>query len=298
MNEMPSTLTANGTLRERRLSDTALERHWIYGALDIQSVFGDPIDEVFEVALSDVATDRILICKSNVELQYSYNGGRLKDAHALQNDFGFMSKGSSVYGIFQQQAPALTVGIPDALKQTFLDDCSPKCTLDEPIGLTGGLINAPTYATMLDDFLVSGGIDGRVRAESLITLLLGDLYRTVGKESSQREERRLSPRAIAMLEEYIDTHLDEKISLETLAALVNVSQFHFVRRFKATTGLPPHQFVIRHRLEKVKSYLQKSELSLAQITHCCGFSSQSHMSRLFRRYIGVTPANYRNTWSS
>ncbi|MEL6573985.1 MAG: AraC family transcriptional regulator [Pseudomonadota bacterium] len=190
------------------------------------------------------------------------------------------------------------MGIPDTLKQTFVNDCRPKCTLDEPIGLAGGLLNAQAYATLLDDFLVSGGIGGNLRAESLVTLLLGDLYRTVAKESAQREDRRLSPRAIAMLEDYIDTHLDEKIRLETLAALVNVSQFHFVRRFKATTGLPPHQFVIRHRLEKVKSYLQKSELSLAQIARCCGFSSQSHMSRLFRRYIGVAPANYRNSWWS
>jgi len=298
MNEISSNLTANVTMNERRLSDTAIERHWIHANLDIMSVFGDPIETPLDVSLLDVPTDRILILKSNVEVSYAYNGGRLKHTRAMQNDFGFLSKGSSVNGIFEQQVPATTIGIPDSLKEAVLTECGPGFNIDEPIDLSAGLINAQVYATLLDEFLLSGGIDGNLRAESLLTLLLGDLYRTVSKNNNLREDRRFGPSAIAMLEDYIDEHVDEKIDLETLAALVNVSQFHFVRRFKAITGLPPHQFVIRHRLEKVKSCLQKSDLALAQIAHDCGFSSQSHMSRLFRRYIGVTPANYRKGLSS
>ena len=105
----------------------------------------------------------------------------------------------------------------------------------------------------------------------------------------------LDAASIARLTEYVDTHVDEKIHINHLAEIVGVSQFHFARRFKEATGLPPHQFILRHRVEKVKGLLQQPKMSLAEISYCSGFSSQSHMSTQFKKSVGMSPNLYRKT---
>jgi AraC family transcriptional regulator len=94
--------------------------------------------------------------------------------------------------------------------------------------------------------------------------------------------------------EYIEEHLDGCPSLEQLAAVARLSPYHFARQFKAATGLPPHRYVIMRRVERAKHLLQAgTDLSLAEVAACAGFSDQSQFSRHFKRLLGVTPGQFR-----
>jgi AraC-like DNA-binding protein len=67
--------------------------------------------------------------------------------------------------------------------------------------------------------------------------------------------------------------------------------YHFARQFKNATRLPPHQYLILRRVERAKQLLQAgSGLSLAEVAAHSGFSDQSHLSRHFKRLVGVSPA--------
>ncbi|MCW2718550.1 MAG: AraC family transcriptional regulator [Pseudonocardiales bacterium] len=94
--------------------------------------------------------------------------------------------------------------------------------------------------------------------------------------------------------DYIHQHLGESISLADLATEVGLSRFHFARRFRATTGTPPHEFVIRERVDRARMMLERSNTPLLDIACACGFADQSHMTREFKKRVGVTPGRYRS----
>lgn len=142
--------------------------------------------------------------------------------------------------------------------------------------------------------LRTGGALGRLYAESLAQALVIRLL-TFGTQASVPEMRisALPKRVLASLCEWIEMDLPRDFSLDELARFTGYSRAHFVRMFRAATGLTPHQFVLTRRIERAKLLLRQRETSLIDIAAICGFSSQSHMTNLFRQHVGTTPANYR-----
>ena len=145
--------------------------------------------------------------------------------------------------------------------------------------------------------LLTGGPGGRLCAESLANVLVVRLIRQVAsgpstKEVAHKAGGRLPRPAMRAVEEYIDAHLDQNFALADLAAVAHLSEFHFAKLFKQTTGLPPHQFVIRQRVERAKRLITARQLSLAQVAVEAGFSDQSHLTRHFKRLVGVTPSRF------
>jgi AraC family transcriptional regulator len=98
-----------------------------------------------------------------------------------------------------------------------------------------------------------------------------------------------------LLNQYLDENLDRNISLAELGGVVQLSEFHFARKFRTEFGCPPHTYVMRKRIERAKAQLAQRNIPLKVVAANTGFSDQSHMTRLFRRLLGVTPAEYRNS---
>jgi AraC family transcriptional regulator len=85
------------------------------------------------------------------------------------------------------------------------------------------------------------------------------------------------------------------LSLQALASESGYSRVHFVRMFRAATGYSPHNYLLNLKLERARELLQNPSMSLIDIAFDCGFSSHSHMSRIFHKAIGVTPSAYRRS---
>jgi AraC family transcriptional regulator len=94
---------------------------------------------------------------------------------------------------------------------------------------------------------------------------------------------------------YVEEHLAEDITVADLANVACLSIFHFTRAFAGATGVPPHRYVSRRRLETARAMIATGRTSLSEIAHDCRFSSQSSFTRAFRRATGMTPAEYRRT---
>jgi AraC family transcriptional regulator len=94
---------------------------------------------------------------------------------------------------------------------------------------------------------------------------------------------------------YVEEHLAEDITVADLANVACLSIFHFTRAFAGATGVPPHRYVSRRRLETARAMIATGRASLSEIALECRFSSQSSFTRAFRRATGMTPAEYRQT---
>lgn len=99
----------------------------------------------------------------------------------------------------------------------------------------------------------------------------------------------LPQRQLQQVSNYIENHLDQNLSLEELAKVVDITPHHFSKLFKQSTGLPPHSYMICCRVERAKQLLLKGELSIAEVATMVGFSDQSHFSKCFKRLVGTTP---------
>lgn len=92
---------------------------------------------------------------------------------------------------------------------------------------------------------------------------------------------------------YVDSNLSQSIRNEDLAALLRLNTAHFARAFRASVGEPPHEYVIRRRMEHARALMLSTCASLSEIALDCGLADQSHLTRLFRRHFGESPAAWR-----
>ena len=104
---------------------------------------------------------------------------------------------------------------------------------------------------------------------------------------------RLAPWQARRAIDYVEANLADTISVERMAALTRLSRSHFSRAFRSDFGESPYAYVIRRRIEQAKEMMLRTDESLAYIARACGLSDQPHLTRLFRRIVGTSPASWR-----
>ena len=102
-------------------------------------------------------------------------------------------------------------------------------------------------------------------------------------------------RHLRKVQDYVDEHLAEEISIESLAERVDLSSSHFSHVFKESTGMTPLQFVTRQRMTRAQQLIRETGLSIIRVGLDVGYTSPSHFAQVFRRVVGVTPTEFRSS---
>jgi AraC family transcriptional regulator len=103
----------------------------------------------------------------------------------------------------------------------------------------------------------------------------------------------LSPWQLRRATDFIATHLDGDPTIAQLARECGLSPGYFARAFRRTTGVTPHQWLIRKRFERAQQLLLRGRIELAEVAVACGFVDQSHFSRVFAKLAGMSPGKWR-----
>jgi AraC family transcriptional regulator len=141
-------------------------------------------------------------------------------------------------------------------------------------------------ARMIESTLIA---DGAILA--IFAALAGHGTRRSGKAKRGLADWQLR-RVVEKLESLRD------VSVAELAASANLSPFYFSRAFKQTTGVAPHHFQQRVRIERAKELLAGTGLSITEIALSVGYESSQTLARVFRKNVGTTPAAYRRCIAS
>ena len=144
--------------------------------------------------------------------------------------------------------------------------------------------------------VVRGSPAGSLFGETVgaaIALYLARHYSTRSEGPSQAAGG-LDDLSLNRVLEYIYANLGCDLHLKELADVVNLSTFHFAKQFKRSTGCSPHQYVLQRRLERAKELLRNPHISLSEVSLRAGFADQSHLSSVFRRFVGLTPSRFRD----
>ncbi|MGA2042820.1 MAG: AraC family transcriptional regulator [Roseiarcus sp.] len=156
------------------------------------------------------------------------------------------------------------------------------------LNIRGALADADPSASVYVDYL----------ARALSAHLLRAHSSWDGWSAEPRAPGELGRAQLDRVVECMEANLARPLTLADLAAAAGLSQTHFARRFKATTGSAPHQHVMRLRLQRAQRLLRETPRSIAQVAFECGFAHQGHLTRVFNRLAGVTPAAFRRATRS
>jgi len=127
--------------------------------------------------------------------------------------------------------------------------------------------------------------------DSLMAAIAARLF--AAPATASRAGARLSAQQLRDAIAFMDAQLPTRVDLSTLAALAGLSQSHYSRAFKASTGVAPYQWQLQARIERAKHLLFHTRASLEDVAEATGFADAVHFGRTFRRVAGITPAAWR-----
>ncbi len=146
-------------------------------------------------------------------------------------------------------------------------------------------------AIALKNTLENNPNGSRLYAETMVNALSVHLMQHYSAKKPKLQEyiNGLPKRKLQQVIDYINTYLEQDLGLVELAALVQMSPHYFCQLFKQSTGLTPHQYIIKCRVKRAKELILKQEMTIAEIAQSVGFANQSHLNLHFKRLLGVTP---------
>ena len=171
--------------------------------------------------------------------------------------------------------------------------------------IPGGVVHlAPRYN--VNDPLIShlvstianemeGGFLDQILADALNTALAVQIMRVCSDPAATTLEQSngLSGERLRRVFDYVEAHLDDRLTLADLSGVACLSPYHFSRSFKQAVGMGPQRYVMHRRVERAKALIRRTHQPLALIAQEVGFADQSHLTSVFRREIGVTPGHFR-----
>ncbi|MFJ8034686.1 helix-turn-helix domain-containing protein [Streptomyces sp. NPDC096032] len=167
--------------------------------------------------------------------------------------------------------------------------------LSEEFGVSDPL--AEQLMLALASTLRSWEPSARTYTDHLTGMLAAQLVRRHGTRASAPPPAPsgLSGRQLAAVRELMEQRLAEPLPITDLASAASLSPSQFTRRFRASTGRSPHQYLLSLRLEAACRLLRTTSVPIAEVAAVCGFSHQEHLTRVMRARLGTTPAALRRS---
>jgi AraC-like DNA-binding protein len=128
---------------------------------------------------------------------------------------------------------------------------------------------------------------------AVVASLVETLTPPIAPMAQKRAVPALSKWRLSRVLAYIDQNICEPITLENLAATAGLSRMYFSRQFQAATGLSPHEYVLRKRIERAQQRLAATADPLVEVGLSVGFQTQAHFTTVFKKFVGYTPLQWR-----
>lgn len=145
---------------------------------------------------------------------------------------------------------------------------------------------------LLSDVVDDPDPSSQLYGDGLVTAIAARLISSPSKARTG-QAKGLSPRQLRKVIDYLHHHVPDRVELAELAELSGLSQSHFSRAFKASTGLSPYRWQLQERVNRAQTLLLDTPASLEAVAEATGFADAVHFGRTFRKLIGATPAAWR-----
>jgi AraC-like DNA-binding protein len=236
------------------------------------------------------------IALRRMNVRFEVDGRVLHDGSLMPGSFNITAPGTSASAEFRGPFDVLHLSVPDDLVVEYGLEAS-----------DAGKALPASRACMVPDLVLCGLASALINARHLGASVAGLYADSVGLAivarlmsaatgSAGGDRPRVAPlpkwrlkRALA----YIEENLSETVSLAEMAAAAGLTRMHFAAQFRAATGLPPHEFLLRRRIEAAQEMLVRSRTPVVEVALQVGFQTQAHFTTVFKRFSGFPPHAWR-----
>ncbi len=230
------------------------------------------------------------------QVSFSCIYGTLAETFVRKGNYAFVPAERQVGGKWQTDVDVLFLHVAPTLMDSIIEASDIEAHRVELLSHTFSYDHTvERLGLALLHELYSSGLNTRLYAESLANALTVHVLRH-SSTLQQRELRVTSELSQARLRhalDYVQEYYTQDLSVAELAAVSQVSPSHFAHLFRTMMGMAPHEYLIACRVEHAKRLLLTKDVSLHEVAYSCGFADQSHLTRHFRRMVGVTPGALR-----
>ncbi|WP_347784236.1 helix-turn-helix transcriptional regulator [Pseudomonas kurunegalensis] len=227
-----------------------------------------------------------------------FNSGRWEGYCVRNDNVTLLARGDSSRWFWTDDIQASHVYVPESSLKTVASELFEKDV--ESLNINHRAVSQDaTLAELMKAYereCMGGGLGGQLFADTIETQICIHLIREYS-QCKLREihvDRSMSDLKQKLIREYVSANLDRCIRIEDLAGISGVSKSYFIRLFRNAFRMPPHAYILQQRLEKAKVMLESPlDIPIKVIAIDCGFSDQSHLTRVFKSTFSITPNKYR-----
>ncbi|MBY0610986.1 MAG: AraC family transcriptional regulator [Beijerinckiaceae bacterium] len=228
----------------------------------------------------------------------SLTGKTVHDGSAMPGSLHVTLPSVAARCVFNGPFDALHLHVPN----TLIEDCAQDLPQGSLRGLSkqDGFFRAPWIERFGQTLLLADELHGALGQryiDSLGTAFVAKLLSEAGRATSGegRGANELAKWRLKRAVDYIDDNLDGSVTLADVSAAAGLTRMHFAAQFKASTGLRPHEYLLRRRVEKAQQLLATRNASVVDVALSVGFESQSHFTTVFKRFVGKPPHAWRQS---
>jgi len=202
-----------------------------------------------------------------------------QDFYRQANSFAFTPKGCDVFSESAGGGEYLTFNVvPELLSSIDTDQPINKLVVGSSVRVARELRMRIVAGQLIEQLLIEKIIEDLVQLLTTTRKTVVFLFR---------------PYQLKRLDEFIDAHIDQSLSVLMMARVVNMSAGHFSRVFKASIGVSPFDYIIQRRLSYARHCIRCTRDDLSDVALKSGFSSHAHMSMMLKKYFGCPPGQLR-----
>lgn len=240
----------------------------------------------------------VKIVLRNMNMRLSVPGRTVQDGVATPGMFHVTEPAVPVCCVFRGAHDVLHLHVPNTLIA--------ECARDMPGHQAAALCSraTPTKDPMVEQLARAlldadrvGGSLGQLYADCINIAIVARLLAAARKAPAvERAKVAELPRwRLKRAIEYVESRLSEPVSLADIAAATGLTRMHFAAQFRAATGLRPHEYLLRRRIERAQEMLVGTGMSVVDIALSVGFQTQSHFTTVFKRFAGQPPYAWRQS---
>jgi AraC-like DNA-binding protein len=275
-------------LREERPADSLVLGRWTHDSEGGQDWLApaDPTHFVIEIALR------------GAQAEIFTGASPLRPGRLSAGQVHIVAAGQEGRGLFRGPCDLLHLFVPTSLAGALCDGVDGRDALNR---LAGGPPWTDPEVERLALALVrpvpAGNSIAGLYCEGLGSAILARVFaRAVqGPGSGPAGAGGLVRWRLKRVADYVDSNFAEPLRLADLARCAGLSRMHFAAQFRAATGLRPHEYVLRHRIERARELLRDPSVPLVEVALSVGFQTQAHFSTVFRQLVGETPGRWRQS---
>jgi AraC family transcriptional regulator len=252
--------------------------------------FGEETEEASAVTADDWHVIGIALRSANLRL--SVAGRAVLDGAAMPGTALVAGPGDAARCLFRGPCDELHLHAPGNL----IAECAGELPDRQPARLfsRAAPIPDPTVERLAWTLLGAeniGGSVGQLYADCIGIAIIARLL-SAAPANAPGDGPKVSPLPRWRLKramDYVEAHLADPVSLADLASATGLTRMHFAAQFRAATGLRPHEYLLRRRVERAQEMFAGGAVSVVDVALSVGFQTQSHFTTVFKRFTGHTP---------